>query len=117
MNPAAQPFKIETSESAAGACVLKLSGPLTLQTLANMQSAAQQETDKPLILDLGGVAYMDSAGLGSVISVFTACQRTQRKFAITGLTERIQKLFQLTRVNSILPCHETMAEAEASVAT
>ena len=115
MTPASQPFQIETLDSPSGARVLRLSGPLTLQTLFDFQQMIRTETAKPIILDLSGVAYMDSAGLGCVVSAFTSCQRNGRSFGITGMTERIQTLFTVTHVDGLLPCYDSLAAAEAKV--
>ena len=94
---------------------MKLTGPLTIHTLFEFQDAARQETEKSVIIDLTGVPYMDSAGLGSVVSVFTSCQRAARGFAITGLSDRIRTLFQITHVDGLLPVFASLDLAEASV--
>jgi anti-anti-sigma factor len=94
---------------------MTLNGHLTLQTLFEFQTAARQEAAKPLILDISKVPYMDSAGLGCVISVFASCQRTNRAFAIIGVTDRIRTLFEVTHVNGLLPCYQTLNDAEAAV--
>jgi len=94
---------------------MKLTGPLTIQTLFEFQDLARQETDKPVIIDVSGVPYMDSAGLGVVVSVFTSCQRTGRGFALSGLSDRIRTLFQITHVDGLLPCFASLELAEASV--
>ena len=94
---------------------MKLTGPLTIQTLFDFQDAARQETEKPVIIDLTEVPYMDSAGLGSIVSVFTSCQRTARGFAVTGLSERIRTLFQVTHVDGLLPIFASLKLAEAAV--
>lgn len=108
-------LKIETIEGAKGARILRLTGPLTLRTLFDFQEAARQDHSKPVIIDLSEVPYMDSAGLGSVIGVFTSCQRTNRGFGIIGMSERIRTLFQVTHVDGLLPCFKSLDEAEASV--
>jgi anti-anti-sigma factor len=115
VTPASQPFKIETQESASGALLLKLIGPLTIQTLFDFQTMVREQADKSLILDLSGVDYMDSAGLGVIVSAFTSCQRHERVFAIIGLTSRIQTLFKVTHVDGLLPCFDSLEAAEASV--
>jgi anti-sigma B factor antagonist len=115
VTPSTTPFKVEASESPAGARILKLSGPLTIQTLFDFQQIVRDETSKPIILDLSGVAYMDSAGLGCVVSAFTSCQRNGRAFGITGLGDRIRTLFAVTHVDGLLPCFDTLESAEASV--
>ena len=108
-------FKIETAHNDSGAYIVKLVGPLTLRTLFDFQAAARQEASRPLIIDLAGVPYMDSAGLGSMISAFATCQRTQRGFAIIGLPDRVRTLFEMTRVDGLLPCFSSLEAAERSL--
>jgi anti-anti-sigma factor len=93
---------------------MKLSGQLTLQTLFDFQEMARQET-KPIVVDLTGVSYMDSGGLGSVLGVFASCQRTRRGFALMGLTERVRTLIEVSRVDGLLPCFNSLDAAESAV--
>ena len=115
MTPSSQSLHIESIDSASGARILKLSGPLTIQTLFDFQNMIREETTKPIILDISQVPYMDSAGLGCVVSAYTSCQRNQRAFGITGLTERIKTLFTVTHVDGLLPCFDSLETAEAVV--
>ena len=116
MNPTrSENLKVETLDGVLGSKVLKFTGPLTLQTLFDFQQATRKETLKPIVVDIGGVPYMDSAGLGSLISAYAHCQRTSRGFAITGVTERIRTLFEVTNVDGLLPCFNTVDLAEAAV--
>ncbi len=108
-------LQIEMLDSPKGARLIKLSGPVTLRTLFEFQEAARKEADKPVIIDIEQVPYMDSAGLGAVISIFASCQRTSRGFAIIGVTERIRTLFQVTHCDGMLPCFDSLEAAEASV--
>ena len=113
--PGTESLTIETLDGTSGARILKVSGPLTLQSLFEFQDVVRQERTKPIILDISGVAYMDSAGLGSVIGAFTSCQRTDRGFAITGISDRIRTLLAVTKVDGFLPCFDTFEAAEMSV--
>jgi len=115
VTPSSQPFDIQSLDSASGARILKLTGPLTIQTLFDFQQIVRDETSKPIIVDLSGVAYMDSAGLGCVVSAFTSCQRNQRSFGITGIADRIKTLFEVTHVDGLLPCFDSLEAAEAAV--
>ena len=108
-------LKIEALDCPSGARILKLSGPLTIRTLFDFQDAARQAAGKSVIIDLDGVPYMDSTGLGCVISVFTSCQRDQRGFGIIGLAERIRTLFQITHVDGLLSCFASLEAAEAAL--
>lgn len=115
MTPSPQPFHIEAIDNASGAKIFKLSGPLTIQTLYDFQQMVRDETAKPIIIDISQVPYMDSAGLGCIVSAFTSCQRNQRAFGITGLTDRIKTLFTVTHVDGLLPCFDSLEAAEAAV--
>jgi anti-sigma B factor antagonist len=106
---------INTESTPRGALVLKLIGHLTLRTLFDFQEAARREASAPVIIDLAGVPYMDSAGLGAVISVFASCQRTKRGFAIIGVADRIHTLFQVTKVDGLLPCFPSLDDADVAV--
>ena len=115
MNPAQESFQVNTSYSKSGARILSPVGPLTIRTLFDFQAASRQESTKPVIIDVSGIPYMDSAGLGSVIGVFTMCQNSNRGFAVCGLTERIRTLMAVTHVNDLLPNFQTIDEADAAV--
>jgi anti-sigma B factor antagonist len=107
--------EIEILDSPRGARVLRLRGPLTIRTLFDFQDAAREENGHPVVVDITDVPYMDSAGLGSVIGVFTSCQRTKRGFAIIGLSERIRTLFEVTHVDGLLPCYDSLDAAETAI--
>ena len=115
MTPSSQPFHIEAIDNASGAKIFKLSGPLTIQTLYDFQQMVRDEIAKPIIIDISQVPYMDSAGLGCIVSAFTSCQRNQRAFGITGLTDRIKTLFTVTHVDGLLPCFDSLEAAAAAV--
>jgi anti-anti-sigma factor len=115
VTPAPQTLTIAVSENASGSRVLTLSGPLTIQTLFDFQSAVRAGTGKALILDFAAVPYMDSAGLGSVINAYTSCQRLQRGFAIVGMSEKVHTLLKVTGVDGILPCFASVAAAETGL--
>src|SRR5258708_3917287 len=108
-------LEIKTESTPRGALVLKLIGHVTLRTLFDFQETARVEASRPMIVDLAGVPYMDSAGLGAVISVFASCQRTKRGFAIIGVADRIRTLFQVTKVDGLLPCFPSLEEADTAV--
>jgi len=95
-----------------GERVYKLNGPLSLTTLVDFQSAVRAETAPAVILDLSGVPYMDSAGLGAVVNAHISCSKAGRQFAIVGMSDRVRTLFQLTKVEKALPIFTSLDEAE-----
>ncbi len=108
-------LKIELLDTPAGVRVIRVTGPLTLRTLFDFQAAARAESTRPVVVDISGSPYMDSAGLGAVISIFASCQRTNRGFGIIGVSHRIHTLFQVTHVDGLLPCFDSLEAAEGSI--
>jgi anti-anti-sigma factor len=108
-------LRITVADAQNGARVLRLEGPLTLRTIFDFQALARQEGSSPLIIDVSAVPYMDSAGLGSILGLFASAQRKQVGFAVTGVSDRIKTLFQVTHVEDVLPTYATVADAEASM--
>lgn len=109
-------LQITAADGENGARILSLHGPLTLRTIFDFQGLARQEASASLIIDLSGVPYMDSAGLGSILGLFASAQRKQTSFAVAGASDRIRTLFQVTHVEDVLPSFATVADAEASMA-
>jgi anti-sigma B factor antagonist len=106
---------IEMLDSPKGARVIKLTGPLTLRTLFEFQEAGRLDAARAVIIDITGMPYMDSAGLGSMISIFASCQRTGRGFAIIGVSDRIRTLFKVTHCDGMLPHFDSLEAADESV--
>jgi anti-anti-sigma factor len=94
---------------------MKLNGPLTIRTLFDFQAVSRQAITKPVIIDLTNVPYMDSASLGCVVSVFTSCQNRGFGFGVCGLSSRLQTLFDVTHVSTLLPTFHTLEAAEAGI--
>jgi anti-sigma B factor antagonist len=105
-------LKLTITDRPSGARLMELVGPLTLTTLFDFLNAAREDRTKPVVINLTGVPYMDSAGLGCLISVFTSCQGTGRGFGLLGISPRIQTLFEVTKVNGLLPCYHSLDAAE-----
>ena len=101
-----------THGSSAGVTILSLTGPLTMSTLFDFQTAARQPDVKDTIVDFSNVPYIDSAGLGVVLSHWAHTQRVGAKFAAVAISERVRVLLEMTRVSTLLPMYATVAEAE-----
>ena len=109
-------FEIQSTVGPTGACILQVVGPLTLQNVFEFQARARKEAERAMIVDLTQAPYVDSAGLGAILGLFASCQRTQRGFAVTGASGRVQTLFQVAKADHILPVFETVEAAEAKLA-
>jgi anti-sigma B factor antagonist len=102
--------------STPGTSIYRLSGPVTLRNLFDLQAKLRGGDPPPVtILDLSGVPYMDSAGMGAVINHYVRCTNKGVKLIVAGVTPRVMELFKLTKVNSVIALAGTVAEAEAGL--
>lgn len=102
--------------SGSDVTILTLTGPLTISTLFDFQSAVRQPDLKSTIIDFSGVPYIDSAGLGIVLSHWAHTQRIGVKFATVGISERVKVLLAMTGVDKLMPSYPTVGDAERAFA-
>ncbi len=110
--PRNESLKLTLSDLPSGVRLMQLEGPLTISNLFDFQNAARNQRDKAVVVDITAVPYMDSAGLGCLISVFTSCQAANRGFGLFGISDRIKTLFEVTKVNGLLPSYGNLEDAE-----
>ena len=109
----AEPLSIESrTATRSNTRILHLDGPLTLHTLFQFQDAIRSDPPTVTILDLSGVPYMDSAGMGAILNFYVSSQKSGRKLIISGVNYRVVELFKLTRVDTLLTIVPTADDAE-----
>jgi anti-sigma B factor antagonist len=95
--------------------VLDLSGRLVLGDgsglLKDKINSVMFEGNKRLLLNLAGVTYMDSAGLGELIAANTTVTRQGGAVKVANLTKRVSDLLVITKVINVFDVHESEAEA------
>ncbi len=105
-----------TPGSISDVSILTLTGPLTMGTLFDFQTAVRQPDLKSTIIDFAAVPYIDSAGLGVVLSHWAHTQRHGSKFAIVAMSEKVRVILEMTGVAKLLPFYSTAADAERAFA-
>jgi anti-sigma B factor antagonist len=110
-------LKIESETGTSGFRIFRLIGPLTLGSVFEFQDMTRADHEASIIIDLSGVPYMDSAGLGAMLGIMASCQRTHRGFGITGATERIQTLFAVAGVTGLIPSFDSVELAERQLSS
>jgi anti-anti-sigma factor len=101
-----------TPGSANGVTILTLTGPLTMATLFDFQAALRAPDLKSTIIDFAAVPYIDSAGLGVVLSHWAHTQRHGSEFALVAMSEKVRVILEMTGVAKLLPFYPTAADAE-----
>jgi anti-anti-sigma factor len=70
---------------------------------------------KDLILDFSGTVYLDSSGLGVLYAINKAGIKLGRRLAFCGLNGDLLTLFELTRMDTVLPLTDTLSSALAKL--
>jgi anti-sigma B factor antagonist len=108
----ADPLVVDRSDSFPSQEVLMLSGPLTASSAPVFQNAMRrEESADTVILDLSQVPYVDSAGLGLLVTAHVSRQKSGRKIVLSGINQRVQRLFEITRVASLFLIFSSPEEA------
>ncbi len=98
----------------ADTTIYALAGPLTLRNMFDFQNELRSAQPIPLtIFDLSEVPYMDSAGMGLIMNHYVHCQTRGGKLVVAGANARVLDLFQITKVNTVLPLAASVDEADA----
>ena len=96
--------------------VVHMSGPLVMATIGDFQNQLRGETAPSVVLDFGEVPFIDSSGLGSMISIYLHFKQTGRKLAVVGMNEKCRALVKMTNVENIFPNFASVEAARAALA-
>jgi anti-sigma B factor antagonist len=64
-----------------------------------------------IIVDLGRVSYINSTGLGSLVTAYTACRNRNGTFRVVNISKRIKNLFLITKLAFVFETFDTVEEA------
>jgi anti-sigma B factor antagonist len=66
---------------------------------------------KKILLNLGDVTYIDSSGIGELVSGFTTVTNSGGNLKLLGLNKRVKDLLQITKLYTVFDVHEEEASA------
>jgi anti-sigma B factor antagonist len=98
--------------------VVSVTGELDVATAPRLRQEAVRLVSGgqvDVILDLGGVDFLDSTGLGVIIGILKRVRSHGGELVVVGLAPRVRKVFEMTRVIEILPTFDTVEHAVAGV--
>ena len=96
--------------------ILLLHGPLTIETSNQFERAMRSENAGTMILDLTDVPYIDSVGLGTLVTTHITHQKTGRCVVLTGVKPRVRKVLEVTNVQKFFMMFETTWQAAEALA-
>jgi len=116
-------FTIERNQGKTpGTVIFRLSGPFTARDMHGALSPnelrntfeAEEASERHAlhVLDLTEVPYMDSAGLGLIVSHYVRCQGRGVRLVLAGVSPRVVQLLEMTTVDKFFPRVATIEEAD-----
>ena len=100
--------------------VIDISGRITLgegsSTLRDVLRELTAKGDQKILLNLGDVSYIDSSGIGELVSGFTTVANKGGTLKLLNLTKRVKDLLQITKLYTVFDVHEDEAHAVRSFA-
>jgi anti-sigma B factor antagonist len=115
----ANALQIESRKEAGDSGVLSLRGEVDVANSQQVRDAALtmiKDGAKRLVIDLSGTEYLDSAGLGVLVSLLKRTRESDLTLVIAGAQPRVQRLFEITKLNQVFIMRENVASALQEVA-
>jgi len=72
-------------------------------------------SSKQLVLDLSGVSYIDSSGLGTLVGVYSSARAAGADIKLAGLNQRLRDLLQITKLVTVFEVYDSVQQATAAL--
>jgi anti-sigma B factor antagonist len=99
---------------------MDLAGRITLgegsSTLRDSLKELVAKGEKKILLNLGDVTYIDSSGIGELVSGFTTVTNQSGQLKLLSLSKRVKDLLQITKLYTVFEVFDDEAEAVRSFA-
>jgi anti-sigma B factor antagonist len=110
------PFTLDVAKTAGSTddvTVYQLKGKLSLETVASFIPKLRAETARHVVLDMSGVSFLDSAGVGALVSLFVNRRNQGKTFALAALTPQATAIVTVAGLQKLLPVAKTVEEVSA----
>jgi anti-sigma B factor antagonist len=105
-------------KESGGVAILALSGRVTLGEESNQLRSHIKgmltEGAKRLVMDLGNVSYIDSAGLGTLVAGYTSSQSQGAEMKLANLTKRFREQLNITKLVTVFDVYDSVEAAVKS---
>jgi anti-sigma B factor antagonist len=95
--------------------ILDMAGRITIgEGSVALRSAIRrllEEGKKNILLNLAGVGYIDSSGIGELVSSYTAINKEGGQLKLLSLTQKLQDLLTITKLLTVFDAYDTEADA------
>jgi anti-sigma B factor antagonist len=105
---------ITARRTGAGAGVLDIRGDITSGSEAALMRAYDEATSQGaqvVVLNFSGLEYMNSGGIGLLVTLLIRANRAKQRLLACGLSEHYSQIFELTRLNDAIGIYANEGEA------
>jgi anti-sigma B factor antagonist len=105
------------SRDGSGVTVVTVEGQLIVgnrQELKDLIGAALEKGERRILVDFSQTGYIDSSGLGALVSISKRVREAGGELRLSGLNEDLRSLFELTKLDTLFAIAETPQQALAS---
>ena len=98
--------------------IISITGDIDLETSPKLREFLKPKSSKKtpcLLLDFGGVNYIDSSGLATLIEYFQGVQGFGGKLALAALSPRVKNVFEIVRLEQIFSIYPDVPNALAAL--
>jgi anti-sigma B factor antagonist len=115
--PQAQ-VKMNVRKAGESASVIDIEGELTGFAEGVLMDAYEQASDamvRGIVLNFEGLEYMNSSGIGLLVTLLIRVNREKQKLLTYGLSDHYRSIFEITRLDDAIEIHDTEEGALAAV--
>jgi anti-sigma B factor antagonist len=105
-------------DRSGGVATLRIAGDVTSASEAELMAGytrAIEDGARAIILDFSGLEYMNSGGIGLLVTLLVRAQRGGVRLLASGLSEHYREILALTRLDEAIEIHEDEGAAVAAV--
>jgi anti-sigma B factor antagonist len=105
---------IEVHQLSPSVSTIAIQGDITSATdvpLMDAYAAATTSGSRTIVLDFSGLDYMNSGGIGLLVTLLVRVQRQGQRLLAFGLSEHYRQILTLTRLDEAIGIYETQAAA------
>jgi len=95
--------------------IYQLKGKLSLETVNEFLPASRAESARNVVLDMSEVNFLDSAGIGSLVSLFVSRRNQGKTFSLAALGPQAQAVVIVAGLQNLLSIYKTVDEAVAKL--
>ena len=108
-------MEVRRADGKAG--IVDIKGDITAASedvLMDAYNRASEEGARAIVLNFSGLEYMNSGGIGLLVTLLVRTNRQRQRLLAFGLTEHYRQIFELTRLDEAIGIHDSEEDALAA---